>query len=356
VPQVIRALSALLAACLGVGGLAAQEGADTAAREANRDATRLFRDDRPLELLVTADFRQLFRDRDTTEDRRQPATLRWRAPEGDEGEMAVELATRGHSRLLPVVCDFPPIRVHLPEREERPRLWRGQGALKLTVNCKPKDREYEQYVLHEYLIYRLYNLFTDWSYKVRLARATYVQAGGADTVANTWAFFVEDVDDMARRNGGEEFDQPGVRFGDVDQPLLALMGVFQYMVANTDWGLPVLHNVKVVRVHPGFYYTVPYDFDFSGIIKTRYARPSQQLPIRSVRDRLYRGACMDMEMFAPIFARFNAKRAEIEEMHRTLEGFDPRRAEEAVKYLDEFYKTINDPRKAEREFRYICRG
>lgn len=336
---------------LGVLLLAAP--AALGARQAD-SVTPLFRDHRPLDLVITADFKKLFKDRDTTDERRVPARLRFRAPEAGEAHLAIELATRGHSRLLPNVCDFPPLRVHLPPKEERPELFHSQATLKLTVNCKPGSREYEQYVLQEYLCYRIYNLFTEWSYRVRLARTTYIQASSGDTIATTYGFFVEDQDDLARRNGGAIFEQPGVRFRDVDEPTLALLSVFQYMIANTDWGLPVYHNIRVVKVEPGLYYPVPYDFDFSGIIKTPYAQPSPKLPIRSVRSRLYRGPCLEREVLQGIFARVNGKRDEIYAMHRALEGLAPKRAESALKYLDQFYATINNPGKADREFRYVC--
>ncbi|HEX9754402.1 MAG TPA: hypothetical protein VGA42_01775 [Gemmatimonadales bacterium] len=303
---------------------------------------------------MTADFKQLFKDRDTAEVRRIPARLLYRAPEGEEGEVSVELATRGHSRLTYQVCEFPPIRVYLPPREERPPLWRGQHALKLTVNCKPRDRRYEQFLLEEYLIYRIYNLFTDLSYRVRLARGTYIQEAKGDTVAATWAFFVEDADDLARRHGGEDHEEPGVRFRDVDEKTMALMAVFEYLIGNTDWGLPVLHNVRVLKLPPGVYYPVPYDFDFSGLIKTPYAGPSRQLSIRSVRERLYRGPCLPMDAFQPIFAIFNEKRPEIEALFKTTEGLDPKRVESHLGYIGDFYQTISNPGKVDREFRYVC--
>jgi len=314
----------------------------------------LFREDAPLEFTMTADFKTVFKDRDTTSEARYPATMRYRAPEGDEGEIPVEVGTRGHSRLLRAVCDFPPLRVYLPAKEDRPDLWRGQKSLKLVVNCKPRDREYGQYVLHEYLVYRMYNLFSAMSFKVRLAKATYLQSTSGDTVATTWSFFIEDPDDMAKRNAGVIFEDQGVRFRDVDSLTMQKVGVFQYMVANTDWAPQVLHNIRVVRVDPGTYYPVPFDFDFAGVVNARYARPSQQLGIRRVTQRLYRGACYPPESYTSIFEEFRAKKDQIYEMHRTLEGFDPKRVENALRYLDEFYRVIDDERAAKREFQSVC--
>jgi hypothetical protein len=321
----------------------------------DREPSPLFRSDQPLAITLTADFRGgVLKDRDTLSDKRFPATLAWRSSDGDSGTFRVLLSTRGHSRLLPVVCDFVPLRVHFPDSLPRPPLFEGPRSLKLSVNCKPKDAEYRQYVLQEYLIYRSYQLFTDWSYGTRMVTATYVQEGSRDTIAVTPSFFVEHDSDVARRNGGTLFEQPGVRFGDVDSTTMLRVALFEYMVGNTDWALPLLHNVRVVRVDPGFYYPVPYDFDFSGLIKTRYARPSQKLPITSVRQRLWRGPCASMESLRPLFAEFTARKDTLLALHRDFAGLDPKRAASTVEYLDDFFRVITNPKKAEPEFRYVC--
>lgn len=347
-----RLLLAIMAAGLWVAPLAAQEADSTGPKRPHR----LFRDDRTLDVTIVADFKELFKDRDTLKDERFPARLWYRTPEGDVDSVAIELETRGHSRLKKGVCDFPPLKVIMPPKDARPKLFEGQGSIKLGVTCKPNREEYHQYVLEEYLIYPIYNLFTDLSYRARRVTGTYIQENTTDTIAVSPGFFIEDVDDLAKRNRGEVFPEPGVRFGDVDEQTLALVGVFNYMIGNTDWSLQVLHNIRVLKIPPGLYYPVPYDFDFSGIIKTPYAAPSPQLPIRSVRDRLYRGACFEMAVFDPVLAKFREHKDTIYGMYRNLEGLDPKRAENAIKYLEDFYKTIDNPKKLESEFRYICRG
>jgi hypothetical protein len=128
------------------------------------------------------------------------------------------------------------------------------------------------------------------------------------------------------------------------------------MIGNTDWSLQLLHNIRVLKIPPGLYYPVPYDFDFSGIIKTPYAAPSPQLPIRDVRERLYRGACFEMAVFQPVLEQFRQKKDAIYAKYRNLEGLNPRKLAETTKYLDDFYQTIDNPKKVESEFRYICSG
>jgi len=49
------------------------------------------------------------------------------------------------------------------------------------------------------------------------------------------------------------------------------------------------------------------------------------------------------------------KKDAIYELYRNQEGLDPKTRDEALKYYDEFYQTINDPRAVNREFIRSCR-
>ena len=58
-------------------------------------------------------------------------------------------------------------------REQTPHTtFAHQGSLKLAVQCRG-GQTYANYLLEEDLIYRAYNLLTDRSFRVRLARVSY---------------------------------------------------------------------------------------------------------------------------------------------------------------------------------------
>ncbi len=309
----------------------------------------LFAEEAPLALTLTADLRGVFRDRDTTQAIWLPATLQWK--EGDSTRtMAVELTTRGHFRLKPSTCRFPPLRVRFPKDGKKGTPWAGQGTLKLVTHC----RDYDQEVLQEYLVYRAYGVFTEMNLLTRLARFTYVDTGDNNKEAAHWGFFLEDDDDMAARVGGELVKEPGVTFGIAEQHQLALMSTFLYMVGNTDWSLPFLHNVKVVESNLR-YYPVPYDFDWSGIVDAPYARPDYRLGTRSVRERVWRGPCLAPDDLEAVLGVFRAKKDTLYAVYRNQEGVAPKRLKESLDYLDEFYRLIADPRRAQRELRTTCR-
>jgi len=58
------------------------------------------------------------------------------------------------------------------------------------------------------------------------------------------------------------------------------LALFQYMIGNPDYSVPLRHNVKIVEL-PGFgaagYTAVPNDFDYSGLVDAYYAVPSEYL-------------------------------------------------------------------------------
>ena len=92
----------------------------------------------------------------------------------------------------------------------------------------------------------------------------------------------------------------------------------------------------------GNIYPVPYDFDFAGLINARYAEVAEQLGIRRVTQRVYRGLCRDHEELMFTLQRFNVAQQEIYAIIQAQEGLEEKRTEKAIEYLDDFYETIND--------------
>ena len=88
--------------------------------------------------------------------------------------------------------------------------------------------------------------------------------------------------------------------------------------------------------------SIPFDFDFSGLVNTRYATPDPSLPIRRVRQRLFRGFCpgdmgRDPEEYEAVYELFREKKEEIYDAWRAIEGLERDRLEETLEYFDDFY-------------------
>ena len=167
---------------------------------------------------------------------------------------------------------------------------------------------------------------------------------------------------MALRNGGRKLDWTS---GQLNPRLLEdhqsiLVDAFQFMIGNTDWSGAEMHNMELFQTPGGGTSTVPFDFDFSGLVQARYAVPDQSLPIRRVRDRLFRGFCPDQmnrgpEDYESVYAIFLEKKEEIYESWRNQEGLEEDRVEDTLEYFDDFYDILSDPRKIQRQMTATCR-
>jgi len=343
------ALTALVGVCVATGASASQTPADSTPPRA---PDRLFEATEPLDLTLKADFGAINKNRGN-EKRDQPGVLSYVTAAGDTVGLDVQLHTRGHFRLAR--CQYPPLKVVFNRDQTPHTTFAHQGSLKLTVQCRG-GQGYANYLLEEYLIYRAYNLLTDRSFRVRLARVSYVDVNGKHAPEMRRAFFVEDDDRMARRNATHVIDQKGLSQGDVDVEQMGVAVVFQYMIGNTDWAVSALHNIVLTEDSTGVVYPVPYDFDWSGVISTPYAQPDPRLNLPNVRQRAFRGMCRSPQDLATLFARFNARKDTIYALYRGMaaEGLEAKRISQALDYYDEFFKTINDPGRTRREFILAC--
>jgi hypothetical protein len=301
------------------------------------EAQALFQADTVLAVTLRTDLKGLLRDRDTTKTVWREATLTYDGP-GGAVTVPLRLRTRGTYRRLH--CDFPPIRLRFADSSARGTLFEALRRPKLGTHCRNTD-EYEQFVLEEYAIYRVLNLFTPVSLPVRLLRVRYEDVAGAVRPATRYAFVIEDQERFAERLGGTFLTEPGTRIASLSREHAALLGVFEYFVANTDWSVPGLHNIALLKARDTIF-AVPFDFDWSGVIAPPYARPAPILAIRSVRERVYRGFCQGPTDLEPVLARFEALRDTISALYRAIPGLWPRNLDQTLRYYGEFYRTIGD--------------
>jgi hypothetical protein len=63
-----------------------------------------------------------------------------------------------------------------------------------------------------------------------------------------------------------------------------------------------------------------------------------------VKDRLYRGPCRTLEELEPHFASYRAKEADILKVYDNVPGLDGGYANDAKRYLGEFFRLLKSPR------------
>ena len=62
-----------------------------------------------------------------------------------------------------------------------------------------------------------------------------------------------------------------------------------------------------------------------------------------------------MEEYEPVIKLFNEKKEEIYNLYKNCKWLSEKTKERTIKYIDEFYKILNNPDKVEREFIKNCR-
>ena len=343
-------LSQLIVAVVGLTCI------ETAPAKANNRVTPLFASDDILTVELSGPIKSIAK-RAARSTEPQGAVLQ---ANGETHNIA--LSARGVSRRKRENCTFPPLRIRFSEKPAKNSLFHKQGSIKLVTHCKDKDRN-EQVLLREYATYRLYNAITPESLKVRLAKLRYMDGG--KLVAERYGFFIEDIDDAARRLDGKEIDIPKTSVSALNVPAAARYTLFQYMIGNTDWamiagppGSDCCHNSKLVgknKAARANLTPVPYDFDNAGIVNAPYAVPSNVLPIRSVRQRYYRGHCRMNDAVRKVAPSFLAKRAAIEGEIASISALNDASKTQMRDYLNAFFEQVQSADLIEKKLFKTCR-
>lgn len=315
-------------------------------------APAFFESQAPIEVTLTANIGKLRGDKSPNPPWRA-ATLSYKGPDGNAVAVPLRARTRGIWRLK--VCDFPPLRLNFSGETSKGSIFAKLDKPKLVSHCEDVDG-YEQYILQEFQLYRIYRLLTPVSHNARLLKLTYADSGSGKVRARRYGFLIEEPSALAARLGGKIMEQKGALPGDLDSYQDALVGVFQYMIGNTDFSVSALHNMELFFREDGTVLPIAYDFDFAGAVNARYAAPDAKLNLPNVRRRLFRGYCTDADSYAKVFALFKEKKPDIYALYNDEIGklMDRSTVKETLRYYDEFYKTIDDPRSAKRSIIESC--
>jgi len=306
--------------------------------------TPLFASDPPIRITIKGPMASLASNRSAPP---RPATL---TVTGTQESYPIMLSARGITRRQGDVCQFPPLRVDFTQHPPPTSLFGGQRRLKLVTHCR-KNEDFQQKVLLEYAAYRLYNLMTPQSFRARLANIDYVDEAGRPYISRI-GFFVEDGDDMAKRNDLREPKLGDrVSVNQLEPRGAARFALFNYMIGNLDWsmragpaGESCCHNGRLLAANKagsGVLVPVPYDFDFSGLVDAPYATPPDAIPVGSVRERVYRGYCIHTNEARAIAADMSARRSELLGSLSTIPGMDARTRSKAADYLGGFFRDLD---------------
>ncbi|MBK5273097.1 MAG: hypothetical protein JJE22_19015 [Bacteroidia bacterium] len=310
----------------------------------------LFDNEQVFGITLSGNTRTVLNDR-ADDSKYHPLTLSYFAKDSSEISFPIRVKTRGHFRKDKANCNYPPLMLNF-EKSKQPAtsLFQGQEKLKLVMPCRDDD-----YVIREWFVYKLYNLITPKSFRARLVKVTI----GDETKKRKSSFYgilLEDEKQMARRNNLITIDKNLLSPQNTETQAFLTMAVFEYMIGNTDWSVQYQQNIKLLaKDESDMPATVPYDFDHSGMVDAPYAQPAEQLEMRSVMERRYRGYCVtDMKIFDGVVALFNRLKNDFYSVYTSCTLLDTKYVKKITRYLDDFYSTINDPKEMKAAFGYPC--
>jgi len=324
--------------------------------EASENAP-LFQSSEPLEITLRTDIEWLLDERNDSVEVAGTATFI--DLDGSEVVRPVDVRTRGLFRMDRQNCNFPPLRLGFPSTELEGTVFEGQNRLKLVTPCNDDRDDYQRYIYDEYLAYRILNVLSPYSNRVRLVEITYEDIEDDYDTRTKIGFLIEDDDRMAERNRATYMEVVGLMPMMADGPQSVIVALFNYMIGNLDWSPVYFHNVKLIRTEDGRFVTIPYDFDFAGVVNARYATPPPELNERnrigSVRQRLYRGFYRPELQHQPVAGLFDSKRQELQDLYRSFQLHEEDDIKDALDYFEDFWKVIDDPGEFDEEIIEECR-
>jgi hypothetical protein len=312
-------------------------------------STDLFGSRSPLKLTLAASIKSL--KRETSDSTYLEGTLGF--SQGEQLPDSVDLRVRARGDFRKSQCYFAPLKLEFRKSDIRGTLLEGHKELKLVLPCQIGSVS-DDYVLKEYLAYKIFEVVSPYHYKTRLATIEFTELKGKrERTHELMGFLIEDHGTLAKRLDGKRFrrDMPP----QMQDPYFSVVNnLFQYGIGNTDFSLRIQHNQRLYFID-GKYFSIPYDFDMSGLVNAPYATVSNaqtlKKPIYEVTDRGYKGYTRDPALVQQVRQEFLGAR---EEMMHELELLQPlfrdqRQYAEAASYLESFFDILGDDRKFERE-------
>ncbi|WP_439181651.1 hypothetical protein [Carboxylicivirga taeanensis] len=274
----------------------------------------------------------------------------------EEDSAAIDVRCRARGNFRRDNCHFPPVMLNF----KPDTLFTTDGYLtkvKLVTHCID-NKTYREYMLEEYLIYKLWEQVSPYALRTRLCDIYYFDRGKKGKNYRALGFMLEPVRMMAERTNtievkGEYFKEHEINALDADR-----VALFNYMIGNTDWRIKGGHNILFIK---RFGYrreevtAIPYDFDHAGFVNAAYAKPAEWSRAKQVTERDYTGRCRDYDdNYYQLIDEFVAVEEGLYEIILNFEYLDLKHRKQLLRYLEDFFERIKKPDAFIRTIRSSC--
>jgi hypothetical protein len=332
---VLQAFLAFLLA-LPVSGLQNNSPVQSALPDDSTRRFRLFEGENLLEITLRFDLSTYFRTKPKKDY--LTANITFHLNESDSISKDIRLKTRGEFRNS--WCPFAPIQLNFKKVDFGYSDLDSIGKLKLVTQCGTGNLN-EEYLLKEYLAYKLFNVLTDTSFRVRLLKITYIDTKKKRKPIQHYGIFIEPIEMLTKRTNSFQIKSSNLTQKNIEPMVMDRLAIFNYMIGNYDWSIPGQHNVKIIKpmvLDPsGIGIAIPYDFDWSGIVDPSYAIPIEETGLESIRERLFTGICRTRETFLKDLEIFSENKDEFYRIINDFPYLSARVKRELIYYLDGFF-------------------
>ena len=250
-------------------------------------------------------------------------------------EFTLDVTTRGRFRRR--TCALPPMMLQFDKDMLRLAGLNTHNDYKLVTPCTDGP-DGQEAILREQLAYELYHTIDpEASFRTKLLTIHYVNTADGSTTTS-YAILIEDTDELQSRlqadNCKDCYNAPLAEYANAEQ-----VALFQYMIGNSDYSTLLTRNLKLLRTADGRLTSVPYDFDFSGLVSPSYVNAL-------VRERHLNWEFTDAPDFTAATATFLALEEQLLQQVEDYGVLDHSSQREISRYLRGFFRELRAGRVA----------
>lgn len=267
-----------------------------------------------------------------------PGTMTFHVTDKDTINKKVSIKTRGIFRLEN--CTFPPMELNF---KKGMYAWADSGKVnkvKLVAHCDVGNLN-DEYILREYLVYKLFNVLSDTSFRVRLLRVNYIDTQKKRKPMIQYGFLIEPAEILAARTGSTIVKSANINQLHIFPDVMDRVAIFNYMIGNYDWSVPGRHNIAILLPRKnnssGLGVAVPYDFDLTGVVNANYAVPSDETGLKTIRDRKFLGICRDKGVYQNDLRFFLSRKDQLYSVVSDFPYLNQKSKKDITNFLDEFF-------------------
>lgn len=291
------------------------------------------------EIILETDFSQF--SREVRNLKPQNEQISFLSARGKNLQLSLKIQLRGVYRKQ--ICDMPPLKLDFNKKDlEKQGLNPDFDKLKLVTHCLDEANS-TQVLLKEFYTYKMYNQISPNSFRVHLVKITYINTQDKSEKMQKMAFLIESKAELASRMGGvpiEEWELPPSR---VDKESYQNVMMFNYMIGNLDWSLRKQRNVKLIQPsRGGGIIIIPYDFDFSALVKPSYIVLNADFKQKSLQDRFCIGKFANEKELNGTIQRFLNAKNDLFDCYTNSLGLRKSTKKKMNKYLNTFFDILNE--------------